>query len=460
LFIALVAGLTMTALLGWFSSLEAKGERHKILIVLVLVAVFEAMLAGRASEVPRGFLRPEIAGQDFRPPDAVIVAALGARVLNLKGERISGLAMFWAAFLAIYITSAAVGILNGFNTVEVLFQAKGAFYLTGAIVIASGADPRKVVDGLGRLAPWAGAATLIFIGLTLAGIRLAFTVPGQRINSFGFLSNDSVTLLTLLGAAVLLTEAIGEKPRALQVGSGLVMILSPVAGTQRASYLVLAVVILFLFGLFLTRGWANRASVTGLEVLLVLAALVGLAGVGFIVGDEEVVAPIEDAFTGEAERRSAESRFSLADQALSRIADRPLLGWGTGVKVIRQAQLSNREVAAAAHNLILDLAMRVGLVGLGVFLAAVSASTLTAGRLWRSTPDDRVAIVAVIGVICMFAVLSKGMVEPALDKFRLSQSLGVSIGLIMAAYNQHASSLGRVVDELDAAPFPGRIQAP
>ncbi len=429
------AGLALNLLVWWFASLEARGERHTILVVLALVVLIEAVLAGPASEVPRGILRPAIGGQDFRPPDAVIVAAMAARILNLRGHRVSTMAMWWSAFLAMYVTSSLVGILNGFPIVEVLFQGKGGFYLIGGMTIASGADPKRLADTIGKLSVVGAVIVFIAFVIEALNVRIAFAIPGQRFNRLGNLSNDTITLMILVGILCILIEATRERPRPLYVGTALVLLLSPAAGHQRASYLVLAACLLMLAVLFFGPTWKQRSRVTLLEVSLVFAGLIAIAGVNFVVNDgADIVAPLEEAFSGEAEQRSAESRFSLASQALGKIQERPVLGWGTGIKVIRQAQLSNREVAAAAHNIVLDLGMRVGVVGLGLFIAAVWVTTAAGLRTWRNADSTIVAAVAAAGTICMWAVISKGMVEPALDKFRLSLSMGISIGLVMAAY--------------------------
>ncbi len=446
----LVAGLALGGLLAWFVSLEGRDERHKIFVMLVIVMLVEAMLAGRAAEVPRGILRPVIAGQDFRPPDAIIVAALGARILHL-GNTFTRLSGLWAAFLAIYVTSALVGILNGFNTVEVLFQAKGSFYLLGGMAIASGADPKRLADGLSRFSLVAAGAATAAVLMTFAGVRLSFSLPGQRINSLGALSADSITLLTTIGVFTVVVEAVREERRWPQIAAGLVLLISPIAGTQRASYMVLVVMILVLLLLFSTSTWKRRSSVTVVEVSLVVAGLIGAVGLNFVIAEgEQVVAPFEEAFTGAAEQRSAESRFGLADQAVDRIQERPILGWGTGVKVVRQAEFSNREVNAAAHNLILDIGMRVGITGLLVFTIACVASVATGLALWRQARSDVVAAVAAAATVSLIGVLAKGMVEPALDKFRLSLTFGISIGLIMAA--RMADERG---DEPDETPDDG-----
>lgn len=448
LLVLAVAGLALNLLVWWFASLEIRGERHKIVVVLGLVLLIEAVLAGPAADVPRGFLRPDVAGQDFRPPDAVIVAALAARVLNLGQGRVSTQALWWSSFLVIYMTGAAVGILNGLPVVEVLFQSKGAFYIVGGMIVGSGADMKRLAESLPKVGLAGAGVVLVGFVVSAANLRLSFAIPGQRFNRLGNLSNDSITLLVLLGVMVLLVESTREHARPLYSLSGLLLLLSPAAGHQRASYLVLAICVLILGALVASPTWRRRSAVTVLEISLVFAGLLALVGVNFIFNDAAAItSPLEDAFSGAAEQRSAASRFSLADQAIDRIQERPILGWGNGIKVTRQAALSNREVSAAAHNLILDVWMRLGVVGLILMISAIGSTTLTGLRIWRDSISRSTAAIGAAATIAMWGVITKGMVEPALDKFRLSLTMGLAIGLVIAAHRESLTETDPAEDD-------------
>ncbi|MEL6892512.1 MAG: hypothetical protein AAFP84_12995, partial [Actinomycetota bacterium] len=146
--VLLATVLTLFGLIVWFSSLESRGNRHVIFVVFVVTLIVEALLAGPSSEVPIGLLRPRIAGQDFRPPDAIIVAALLVRVIHLQGERVQRLVIIWGAFLGLYSAGAMVALLGDLPAVDVLFQGKVAFYLLGAMVIGSGVDFHRLADSI------------------------------------------------------------------------------------------------------------------------------------------------------------------------------------------------------------------------------------------------------------------------------------------------------------------------
>lgn len=438
LIVIAVTGIVLFGLLGWFYSLEEDDNRHMILIVLVCTLLAEALLAGPAAEVPVGILRPRVFGQDFRPPDAVILAALAARVLSVRGTHVSRLAVGWMLFLLMYTTGVAVGLLEGIPYVEVLFQGKAVFYLIGGMTIASGADVMRVYQSTWRLGYVLAALVPIAVVLEAINFNISVSTPVQDLNRLGRLSNDTVTLITLVGVLVILTEATRPNRR-LKVGiAALLLLLAPAAGHQRASYLVLLAILLAFGVLSFGKTWSRRATVTPVEMGLIGTGMLGLVVLGFLITSSPgvIIGPVQDAFGGEAEERSAAARISLVDQAIEKIGDSPVIGSGVGTKVIRKAELSNKEVEAAAHNVFLDVTMRIGFVGLFLFLGALWSTASHGGRIWRRARDNITASVAAAGTIIVFGVLTKGMVEPALDKFRLSLSMGIGIGLVMAALRQ------------------------
>lgn len=450
-------GLAVIALITWFHSLEVRGKRHTILVVLVVTIVAEALLAGPAAEVPVGILRPRVFGQDFRPPDAVIVAAVVVRMLHLRGRELSKVGMVWAAFIAVYLTGVLVGLLNGLPPMEVLFQGKIVFYLVGGMVVASGADLDRAYESISKLAVvLACMVPVAFAALTFK-LDLSFGTPVQRFNRLGRLGNDSITLLTLVGVLTLLVEVTRARQRFIVVVAGIVLVLAPAVGRQRASYLVVAAMVVACVFLVSGRTWQRRTSATGVEMGLIGIGLVGLIFMGLAITASPgvIIEPVQDAFTGAADERSAQARVSLYDQAIAKIGDSPVIGSGVGTKVIRRAELGNREVAAAAHNIVLDIGMRIGLVGLMIYLAALWTTAAEAIRIWRSSIRNAVAAFAMGGCLIMLGVFAKAMVEP-LDKFRLGLASGIGVGLVLAA---RAAIVSRDDASPMASPYPVRADA-
>ena len=430
-----IVGLAIVGLVLWFIGLENRNERHTIFIVLVMVIVVEATLAGHASNVPVGLLRPAVAGQDFRPPDAVILSALFARLVTTRGDnRVPLQTLWWYAFFGWYLAGVVFGLANGFQPQDVLFQGKALMYLFGAMTIASGADLERVARSIPKFSYVLAAITVNALIFESIGFAISFSTPLQRFHSLGRLSNDSITLLTAVGAMTLLIEAT-QKHRRVGVGiAGLILLLSPIAGQQRASFLAMSALLVGLAIAAFGTTWRRRTHVTGTGLTLLGSLLVALVFVGFIATSSTsiVTGRFEEAFAGEAESRSASARVTLIDQAVDRIRERPVTGWGVGVKVERKAVQSKEAVEAAAHNIIMDVTMRTGIFGMLLLTAAVASTTRLGLRRWREERSDQVAAVAFGAVLIMYAVLTKGLVEPALEKFRLSSALGICLGLVVA----------------------------
>ena len=431
----LAIGLASLGVLAWFYTLELNGRRNTIFVVLVVTLIVEAMLAGRAANVPVGILRPRLMGQDFRPPDLIIVAAIAARILTAAPRSISSVAAAWSAFVAVYVLGAVIGILNDLPMVDVLYQGKLAFYVVGGIVVASGADVRRVFDQVGYLALFLAPLVPISLAMTTFNTRLAIDTPIQRLRGIGVLSNDSITVLVLIGAMVMITEACRSRPRVLVLVAGTVLLLSPVSGEQRGSYVVLAMVVVALGLLYMGETWRRRSAVGGIEVLLGIGALVAMVIVGFLITASPgvIVNQVEGAFGGEIEQRTTQSRIQLYNEAFESIREHPFIGSGVGTTVMRTVVSTQEQIPAAAHNIVLDMWLRVGVIGLALFVIALAVTTKNGVAIWRSKADNPTAAVAVSCVVIMLGVVAKAMVEPALDKFRLSLLLGLAVGGVVAS---------------------------
>ncbi len=84
------------------------------------------------------------------------------------------------AFIALYVLGVAIGTLNDLPMVDVLYQGKAAFYLVGGMVVASGADVRRLFDAIGKVG--VGLAVLVPIGMAVrtAGLQFTIDTPVQR----------------------------------------------------------------------------------------------------------------------------------------------------------------------------------------------------------------------------------------------------------------------------------------
>ena len=253
--------------------------------------------------------------------------------------------------------------------------------------------------------------------------------------------NDTVTLLSVVGALVLLCESIRARRRVAVLAAGSILLAAPVSGQQRASYVVAGVLVLGLVAAVVSRTWQQRSTVRPLDVGLALGAIVfvavglGLLGVVGAVGNSGTVVTerFDAAFAGEGESASAAARITIAQAALHDIAQNPVLGWGLGHRVTVRPTEDTTEKTLAAHNVVLDVSLRAGLVGLALLVVAASRTVLIGVRRWRNEQSPAVAAVCLAATLGIVAVFTKAMLEPALEWYRLSSLLGFCLGIVLIA---------------------------
>ena len=450
--LGLVAAVMVAFLTAWFWKLELTNRRHTIFVTVAITYLVEIVASGPAVEVPRGILRLSVAGFSLRPTDVVLVAAMAAHLRAGRTNRISPIGFAWAPFVVLYTAGVFVGVARDLPAHDVFFQGKAVFYIVGGALVASGAD----VNRLARAVPRVGLvlATLVPIGLFLrvTGLRISIDTPLQRFPGLGVLTPAVVTVLVGFGGVVILSELVRRRPRALVLVAGVVLLLAPLIGSQRGSYLSLLGAATVLLLLAAGSTWRRRSNVTVTQLVLGVSLMLGAVLFGFIVTNQPgiIVERVDDAFSGVGNEQSAEERIRLYDESFAMIAQHPWIGSGVGSEVTTTRVATDRELSASAHNIVLDLWLRVGLVGLIFFIVAVSVTFVVALKVWRhGTPGA--AAVAAGGIVVLMAFLPKAAVEPALDNYRLSMMIAFALGCIAAAWRTvDHSSQGAVLDREDA----------
>ena len=443
MFELLVGGVVLVGLFVWFYMLEVKGDRHTIFVVLAVVFLFEAIIAGGGASVPVGLLRPQFGGQDFRPPDVVIVAAMGAHLLAGRIGRIGPLSFAWFPFVLVYAGGAAIGVMMNQPIDLVLFEAKLLFYLVGGAMVASGVDTERLMESIGRVGLVLAPVVPIALAIRTAGMDITVNTPVQRLTNLGALSNDTITIFVALGAIVIIAECVRPDPSYLRLGGGTVMLLAPLAGEQRASYLSLVAVIAGLIVFVSGRTWARRSTIRPAQLALAAAGLTAIILVGFLTSESPgVVSLVDDAFGGIGNQQSAEARTFLYSDAITEIGKHPIIGSGVGAQIT--TTVASGELTASPHNLVLELLLRVGVIGLAAFVMAIAVTWVISIRVWRWAPRAATAAVGAAVVMVFAAVLAKAMVEPALSKFRLGLFMGMALGCLAAAERTVAPAVERV----------------
>ena len=96
---------------------------------------------------------------------------------------------------------------------------------------------------------------------------------------------------------------------------------------------------------------------------------------------------------------------------------------------------------AYAHNIVLDLWLRLGLIGLVLFVVAFAASLIDGIKVWRRHTDPKTAALALALVAVLCGLIATAFLEPFLDEYRLATLFGVSLGMLRGTVT---SMIGRL----------------
>jgi O-antigen ligase len=221
----------------------------------------------------------------------------------------------------------------------------------------------------------------------------------------GGAGNHASAIITLMPCVVLAGWIAWRArwPRMLQASFCLlaaVFLLSGYTTLNRMFWLVTALQLVAIGVLQLRRMRKLRGMTIGRRAAfaaVVVALAIVSAGTGMMarIQEERVEAQV-------AMRLSEDPRLALWSEVVERIGERPMLGYGFGRGMLRAALRDELRDGSLwhAHNLALDVALQLGLVGVGV-LGALLYLTLRAGwRLTLSTEDAAAACgVALVAVV-------------------------------------------------------------
>jgi O-antigen ligase len=146
---------------------------------------------------------------------------------------------------------------------------------------------------------------------------------------------------------------------------------------------------------------AARATAAALALVLVGSAVAAAYAVHM---QREATASVRDL--------KKDPRLALWSEAVERIEERPLTGYGFGRGMLRMSlreELGDLQLWHT-HNLILDVAIQVGLPGLALLLALLAATLREAWRMGRSGEDLQIACgVALAAVVA--GMLARNMTD-------------------------------------------------
>jgi O-antigen ligase len=439
------------SLFWWFVRLEREGRSSTIVLLILWLLVIESALYENQNKIPNGLFHPGIGADpnptdesidnavSFRLPDLIIPVALGA-LLYARGlpERIRSSSVWFVPFFTWLLAAALIGLHNGNQAGLIAYELKAIVYL-GVFALASTVPFRSYIErpGLYRLIYGSSAIATLLILTDGLQLRFSLDIPIVPLPEVGQLGPDAAGVFVPLGVIALALALFRQERRFRLFGAAGPLLLSPAAADQRAAIgtLVVALVVLML-GMIFTR---RRLQATPTEF-----ALVALLGV-FLVFLPPVLnlargAPgarlpfaseVEQTFTSTAKQQSAESRINQWRKVRELIEERPVAGWGLGKTYVHyDAGYKQFFETNYTHNIVTDLIMRTGAIGLILFLLALLLVVLDGVAAWRWHTSDLGAALGLAAVAAISGLLARGMVESLFEKYRLATMLGVFIGFV------------------------------
>ncbi|HXQ58838.1 MAG TPA: O-antigen ligase family protein [Acidimicrobiales bacterium] len=442
--ILLVAGAAAAVLFGLFAKWERSGREHYAVMLLLGLLVIETSLYENQDLMPRDIFHPGSGAFEFRLPEVIITLALLARwMVRGRATRVGVVPLLWTAFGAWILIAAVEGVLRHNALVQIPYQAKAVVYVVGGYALASGVPIRRFLEGqaLTRLVRWSAVAATVLTAMQLGHRAYAVHLPLLPLPDFGVDGNDASTIFAAIGLIGLLLELAKEKRSRLTMLACVPLLLSPFWSNQRAVLIMLGASVTTVVVVATGKTARRRLRVKSAEVLLSALAVVGVVlGVSVVPALEggtvqvPLSATIAKTFNSTGKVESAQDRASKWSVAFALIRQHPVIGNGLGVEFSFYEPGPNViTVTDVTENIGLDLWMRAGIIGLGLFALALLLSLADGLAAWRGHPDRMVAVLALALVAVVIGLVGKGMVESIFEKYRLATMLGLSLGLLRSA---------------------------
>jgi hypothetical protein len=459
--VALAAG---SILFTWFYRL-ARAGRHATIVTFILGLIVLETGLYETIDVPTGIFHPSTGALKFETVDFIIVVAVFSTLAAASDHVVSKTSLLWAGFGAWLTSEAVVGYLNGNPHNDIAYEVKAVLYIALFTVARRIPlrDPRSQ-RSFARLLNFSAAiaGTNVFLGTI--GARVQINFPGLHGAELGKVGSIGANLFVGLGVLGLCMAVCSDRKRFPLLFVIAPLFVPPLMAQQRAALVTLAVSFGVLAVLLpLAR---HKLRVTLAETLLVGSAAVAFLALPVFVNgviEGKRVIPFSKtlsyALTSGEKKLSAQDRVNQIHEARKLIGQRPLTGWGLGQTITYyEVGLKVFVVTYLTHNIITDLLLRTGAVGLGLFLLAVIGSMAQGFRSWRYASDPMVAATALASVTIIAGWLAHGMVESLFEHVQLAPLFGVTIGLAQAAASQLRESAD--VYEIDPADVDDETVAP
>jgi O-antigen ligase/polysaccharide polymerase Wzy-like membrane protein len=464
--------LAAYATVAGFVALERRGRGMTTVLIILGLLVIECVLYPDPNNVPTGLFHPGIGAADaasgggtdyglsFRLPELLIPAAILAR-LYATGRlmRVHWATLWWLAFGAWLVVSALVGVRHGNSAGLILFEGKIIVYL-GFMLLAAGVPASEYAHGAPFRRFLMGSAVLTTLTIALSEVgSFAINAPGFATDELT-MGPDSATIFLCLGLTTLAIGVCSDEGRLRLLLASAPLLFASVSAEQRAALVALAVSLVAFVALAVLGHRRIRTTVT--ELALVAMAFSSLLLFPLLVtstsGSRDPVVPIVGdvtaTFTTYGKHLSAQSRRYQWQRARELIGENTEFGFGLGT-VYRHFDPGPREFQTTnlTHNIALDLLLRTGAIGLGLFAVAFIVTLRDGVRGWLQHSEALVAAIALGATAGVIGLLGKGMVESIFEKYRLATMLGFLLGVVASVT---LSLVAHTADEPSESSTSGR----
>lgn len=438
--------------IGGFARWERRGKFLRATVLLLVLELVEATLYENQDLMPRDLFHPGTGALQFRLPEVFItLALLGRLVARRMPRRIGYPAMLWLAFGAWLAVETVEGYLRHNDSAQIPYEAKAIVYVVGGFALASGVPVRQYLEAevFERIVRWFAPIALVLDVMSAGHKSVAVNIPLLPLPDFGVVGADIATMFAAVGLVALMLELGKEHRNLWTIACTVPLLLSTVVASQRAALLGLAVSVLFLLAMGFGSTARLRIRAHAAELLLALAAVLALTTAVVIVPaivDQQApkipfASTIKEEFSSTGKAESAQDRLNQWALAREMIPEHVFVGFGLGHEYSYWAPGTGLITTDLTHDIYLDLWVRTGLVGLGLFLAAVMVSMVDGIRVWRRHPDPMVGILALALVAALIGLLVKGGVESIFEKYRLATLLGLLLGMLRSTVTSAGGSL-------------------
>jgi O-antigen ligase len=443
----LILGALAVAVVKLFVRWEREGKEQLAPLILIGLLVVEATIYPDSNVIPRGLFHPGSGSAQLRLPEIYITLALAARLI-VRGfpKRIGWPAALWLTFGGWLAVGMVEGKLNANQFSQVIFEGKDILYVVGAYALAAGVPLRKYFarGDLYKLGVVCVVCASIVDLMSIAHISINTTLPLLPLLNFGAVGNESAALFFAIVLMCYLARLASGPARLVDALAMVPVLVAVVLSNERATVTSAAAAIFVVLVAVVIARWRHhprRFNVGSGQVALVALALVAVAILVTIVpaaADRHAVriplaSTYQNAFHSVGKAESAQDRLNLASEAEELIPHHLLIGYGLGVEFqFYEAGFKQLQTTAYAHDILLDLWLRLGLVGLLLFFIACITSIVGGLRVWRRHTDARTAALALALVAVLVGLLIIGFLEPMLDEYRYATLFGVSLGMLRA----------------------------